>query len=107
MLRLTSSEYRASVSGVDFLSVVSAWRELLQVELQIAQVESELGKTLASLERAVGVQLNEHPPDPEPTGVKNDETAKSPATAGEPPREKSASPPPSGASSPFRSEGRP
>ena len=54
VLRLTSSEYRASVSGVDFLSVVSAWRELLQVELQIAQVESELGKTLASLERAVG-----------------------------------------------------
>lgn len=100
VLRLTSGEYRASVSGVDFLSVVSAWRELLQVELQIAQVESELGKTLASLERAVGAQLNEHPPDPEPPGVKNDETVKSPATLGEPP-------PPRGASSPFRSEGRP
>ena len=69
MLRLTSSEYRAASAGVDFLSLVGAWRELLQVELQIAQVESELGKTLASLERAVGAQLNEHPPDPRETGA--------------------------------------
>ncbi|MGO9597826.1 MAG: TolC family protein [Isosphaeraceae bacterium] len=63
VLRLTSSEYRTNVAGVDLLSVFSAWRDLLQVELQIAQIEAELGKTLASLERAVGVQLNEHPPD--------------------------------------------
>jgi outer membrane protein, heavy metal efflux system len=69
VLRLTSSEYRANVAGVDFLSVISAWRDLLQVELQIAQVEAELGKTLASLERAVGVQLNEHPPDPSSPAV--------------------------------------
>jgi outer membrane protein TolC len=64
VLRLTSGEYRANVAGVDFLSVISAWRDLLQVELQVDQIESELGKTLASLERAVGVQLNEHPVDP-------------------------------------------
>jgi len=63
VLRLTSSEYRTNVAGVDLLSVFSAWRDLLQVELQIAQIEAEQGKTLASLERAVGVQLNEHPPD--------------------------------------------
>ena len=107
VLSLTSSEYRASVSGADFLSVVSAWRELLQVELQIAQVESELGKTLASLERAVGTQLNEHPPDPEQAGVKPDGNARSPLPADEPARQKPAPPPPLGANSPFRSEERP
>jgi outer membrane protein TolC len=69
VLRLTSSEYRTNVAGVDFLSVISAWRDLLQVELQIAQVEAELGKTLASLERAVGAQLNEHPVDPSSLAV--------------------------------------
>jgi outer membrane protein TolC len=55
VLELTSGEYRANVAGVDFLTVITAWRDLLQVELQIAQIEAELGKTLASLERAVGV----------------------------------------------------
>jgi outer membrane protein TolC len=63
VLEATSSDYRAGNEGVDFLSVLSAWRDLLQVELQVAQLEAELAKTLASLERAVGVQLNEHPPD--------------------------------------------
>jgi outer membrane protein TolC len=67
ILDLTASDYRAGAAGVDYLSLIGAWRELLQVQLQIAQVESELGKTLASLERAVGVQLNEHPPDPRAT----------------------------------------
>jgi len=64
LLELTSEEYRAGNAGADYLSLVSAWRELLQVELQIAQLEAELGKSLAALERAVGLQLNEHPPDP-------------------------------------------
>ena len=64
ILELTASDYRAGTAGVDYLSLIGAWRELLQVQLQIAQIEAELGKTLASLERAVGVQLNEHPPDP-------------------------------------------
>ncbi len=66
VLRLTSSEYRTNVAGVDLLTVLSAWRDLLQVELQIAQVEAELGKALATLERAVGAQLNENPPDGAP-----------------------------------------
>ncbi|WP_165232504.1 TolC family protein [Aquisphaera insulae] len=61
MLRLTAGEYRSNVPGVDFLTVAAAWRELLQVELQVAQSESELGKALASLERGVGVQLNAGP----------------------------------------------
>jgi outer membrane protein TolC len=64
VLELTASDYRAGNAGVDLLSVLSATRDVLQIELQVAQLEAELGKTLASLERAVGVQLNEHPPDP-------------------------------------------
>jgi outer membrane protein TolC len=64
VLELTAGDYRAGNAGVDLLVVLSATRDLLQVELQVAQLESELGKTLASLERAVGAALNEHPPDP-------------------------------------------
>ncbi len=47
---------------VDFPTLITSWREVLQIELQIAQVESELGKALASLERAVGSRINESPP---------------------------------------------
>jgi outer membrane protein TolC len=64
VFELTTSEFRAGNIGTDLLSVLSAWRDVLQVELQIAQLEAELRKTLAALERAVGVELNEHPPDP-------------------------------------------
>jgi outer membrane protein TolC len=91
VLSLTSGEYRANVAGVDLLSVISTWRDLLQVELQIAQIESELGKTLASLERAVGAQLNEHPPEPSRTEA--------------PPQIRTPEPPAS--SSPFRPGGQP
>jgi outer membrane protein TolC len=49
--------------GVDFLTLVSAWREVLQIELQVARFEAELGKSLASLERAVGIHLRDHPPE--------------------------------------------
>jgi outer membrane protein TolC len=61
---LTAGDYRAGAEGVDFLAVLGASRDLLEIELQVAQLEAELGKALASLERAVGVALNEHPPDP-------------------------------------------
>lgn len=60
VLKLTASEFTAG--NLDLLSLITAQREQLQVQLQIAQVESELGKALAALERAVGVQLNESPP---------------------------------------------
>ena len=65
VLDLTAADYRTGSPGADYPSVLAAWREVLQVELQVAQVEAELRKTLASLERAVGAQINEHPPDPE------------------------------------------
>ncbi|MGE3820340.1 MAG: TolC family protein [Isosphaeraceae bacterium] len=59
-----TADYRAGNEGADYLSLLNAWREVLQIELQIAQVEAELGKAMAALELAVGTQLNEHPPDP-------------------------------------------
>jgi outer membrane protein TolC len=48
-------------ASVDFATPISALREVLQVQLQIAQVDAELGKALAALERAVGCEINEHP----------------------------------------------
>ena len=75
------SDYQTA--GVDFLTLITAWREVLQIELQVAQYETELGKSLASLERAVGVQLGIHPP----------------SATGEPMPEEA--PPPSEASGPF------
>jgi outer membrane protein TolC len=58
-LELAKSDYARS--NVDIATLLSAMREVLQVQVQIAQVEAELGKVLALLERAVGCQLNEHP----------------------------------------------
>jgi outer membrane protein TolC len=46
---------------LDFPTLLTAWREVLQIQLQIAQVEAELAKALASLERAVGAQINAAP----------------------------------------------
>jgi outer membrane protein, heavy metal efflux system len=96
VLELTAGDYTAGNAGVDFLSLLSAWRELLQVEIQIAQIEAELGKTLASLERAVGTQLNEHPPDPSAVAA--------PGASGVQTRPPAPAPPRS--ASPFRAEGR-
>jgi outer membrane protein TolC len=61
-LELARSDY--AKSNVDVATVFSALREVLQVKLQIVQVEGELGKALASLERAVGTQINELQPAP-------------------------------------------
>ena len=60
VLKLTASEF--TNGNVDALALITAQRDLLQVQLQVAQVEAELAKTLASLERAVGTALNENPP---------------------------------------------
>ena len=59
---LEAAESTYQVGTIDILTLISAWREVLQIKLQIAQFESEVGRSLASLERAVGVQLSEHPP---------------------------------------------
>jgi outer membrane protein, heavy metal efflux system len=66
-LELAKSDYRAS--NVDISTVLSAQREILQVEIQVVQVESELAKALASLERAVGCQVNERTLEPEAAGL--------------------------------------
>lgn len=95
---LTTAEYRSNKEGVDYLTLLGAWRDVLQVELQIAQVEAELGKTLAQLERAVGTQLNEHPPTPELLNTP------SPAAVDSSPHPESeeSTPPPSPSASPFQ-----
>ena len=62
--KLARSDY--AKSNADYSTVQSALREVLQVRLQIIQVEAELGKAIASLERAVGGEINQHPPTPAP-----------------------------------------
>ena len=79
--------------NVDFAALIGALRGVLQVELQAAQVEAELGKALAALERAVGCQLNEHPPAP---------AAPAEAILTPPPP---PPPPPASAPGPFRRPG--
>jgi hypothetical protein len=51
------------------VTVQRVLRELLQVRILIAQVEAELGKAAASLERAVGCEINEHPFAPSSAAV--------------------------------------
>jgi cobalt-zinc-cadmium efflux system outer membrane protein len=65
-LELAKSEYKAN--NADIATILSAQREVLQVEIQAAQVEAELSKALASLERAVGCRINERTLESEPTG---------------------------------------
>jgi cobalt-zinc-cadmium efflux system outer membrane protein len=87
-LKLAANDYR--VSKQDFVTLITALRELLTVRLQVARLESELGRALASLERIVGVQLNEHPPAPI--------TAPTETPAGQSP---SPPPPPANTAGPF------
>jgi outer membrane protein TolC len=63
ILESVESDYRSGKAGVDVLSMLSAWRDVLAVELQIAQVETELAKSSASLERAVGMRLTQISPE--------------------------------------------
>ena len=58
-LELAKTDYARS--NVDIATLLSAMREVLQVQVQIAQVEAELGKALAMLERAVGCQIKDNP----------------------------------------------
>ena len=63
-LDVAVSDYQTA--DLNFLTLISALREVLQIELQVVQFESELGKSLASLERAVGLQVSQHPPSANP-----------------------------------------
>ncbi len=58
-LELAGTDYAAG--NVDFPTMIAAQREVLMVRIQIAQAEAELGKALASLERAVGTEINQYP----------------------------------------------
>ncbi|WP_422930194.1 TolC family protein [Singulisphaera sp. PoT] len=92
-LEAAASDYR--LGNVDYVTLMTAWREVLQIKLQVAQVESELGKALASLERAVGVQLNEHPPTPEAESTPDAASDAKPMVRPVPPGADSSSPFPS------------
>ena len=59
---LTNARSDYAKSNVDYATVQSSLREVLQIQLQIVQVEAELSKALSSLERAVGSEINDHPP---------------------------------------------
>ena len=83
-LDLAKTDYENQ--NVDIATVLSVQREVLQVAIQIAQVEAELGKALASLERAVGCEVNERTLERTPL----EEGVAAP------------SPPPAAATSPFR-----
>jgi outer membrane protein TolC len=61
-LEVAAADYRTG--DLDFLSLNTAWRELLQVEVQIARSEAELNRALADLERAVGTQIAGDPAVP-------------------------------------------
>ena len=68
-LDLAKTDYKAN--NVDIATILSAQREVLQVEIQSAQVEAELAKAVSSLERAVGDQVSARTlePSPEPEAV--------------------------------------
>jgi cobalt-zinc-cadmium efflux system outer membrane protein len=61
-LELAKRDYENQ--NVDIATVLSAEREVLQVEIQTFQVEAEMGKALASLERAVGCQISDSALEP-------------------------------------------
>ncbi len=94
-LEVATQEYQTG--GVDFLTLITAWREVLQIELQVIQFETEIGKSLAALERAVGNQLTEHPPTSVDANANADVAPSNPAI------ESPEAPPPPENPSPFQS----
>ncbi len=54
-LELARGDY--AKGNVDYATVQSALREVLQIQLQITQSEAELARDLAALERAVGAEI--------------------------------------------------
>jgi outer membrane protein, heavy metal efflux system len=61
-LKLAAVGYRNNT--LDYLTLNTARQEWLQLQLQLVRLKAELAKALTALERAVGVELNEHPIGP-------------------------------------------
>ncbi len=55
ILRLFFNNYRTG--NVDFQQLLDDWSNLLALHIQLVRMESDLGKTLASLERVVGQEM--------------------------------------------------
>ena len=69
-LEIAAIDYRSG--KLDYLSLMTAWREVFQIELKIAQVEAELGKALASLERTINVEITTQRVFANPTPVSSE-----------------------------------
>lgn len=54
-LKVSIADYR--VGKLDFLQVIDNYSELLQFQIQLARLQSNLGQAMASLERVIGCQL--------------------------------------------------
>ncbi len=54
-----------TVGEIDFLQLIDNWRQVLRFQLALHRIESQLRQSTASLERAVGGQI-EQPQEPEP-----------------------------------------
>lgn len=77
-LDLGLAEYRTT--GGIFV-VLEDWRELLMFQIQLARFQADLGRSLASLERAVGCQLAALPEPGAPLPVPETPDAPEPAPA--------------------------
>jgi outer membrane protein, heavy metal efflux system len=67
ILRLYFNNYRTG--NIDFQQLLDDWSNLLALHIQLVRMESDLGKTLASLERVVGQEMitfTANVPDPAP-----------------------------------------
>lgn len=66
-LEISISDYQTGRG--DILQVVDNYTELLAFEIQVARLEADLGRALASLERVVGCELAAMPSSPRETDV--------------------------------------
>jgi outer membrane protein TolC len=89
---------------VDFVTLNTGRLELLNIQLQIARLEAEQGKSLAALERVVGVELTEQPPQPIPDAAEASAPGAQPSAPAPP---TVAAPPVAGSSSPFQHQSTP
>lgn len=55
-LKVTLADYRGKKT--DFSSVIETYRELLQLEIQLARLDTSLAATIAQIERTIGMPCN-------------------------------------------------